>query len=371
MKLPKYSRAAVLREFGEPLVIEDVKVPQKIEDNAILVKTLKSSICGTDVHLWQGNLNIKADLPVILGHEMVGEVVHIGEGATSDSVNQKLAIGDRIVWAHADCGQCYYCTIEKMPTLCSNRRQYMYESMEEHPYLMGGFSEYGYVLPNSGRVKIPESVSSSLASLCSCAFRSVMNSMKQLGKIDTNDIVLIQGTGPLGLLATSVAKAAGAAKIIAIGAPEERLNLVKEMGADEVISIEEFTTVKEREQLVNKYTDGLGASIVMEYSGIPSAVEEGLRYVRKNGRYLIVGQLGEGEVTIQPSIITKNNIKLIGSYSGDIGDYYSALKFVDKHQNQFPFHKLITNEYNLEDINKALQSMKEYKEIKPIINIWN
>lgn len=365
--IPKYSKAAVLRKFGEPLKIEKVKIPEQIEANAILVKNKISSICGTDVHLWQGKLNLKVDLPVILGHEMVGEIVQLGENVRFDSLGTPLKTGDRVIWAHGDCGNCYYCTIEKKPTLCINRKQYMYENMEKFPYLMGGFSEYGYILPNSGRVKIPEAVSDELASLCSCAFRSVMNSFNQLGAIRSEDSIVIQGTGPLGLLAIAVAKKAGAKNVIAIGGPKDRLKLASDMGADHIIDISEVPSTLERQNKILEITTNLGADIVMEYSGFPGAVEEGLQYIRKNGRYVIVGQLGQGTVEIMPSIITAKNLTLIGSYSGDISHYDQALKFIDKYQNEIPFNNLITNRYKLEDINLALENMKSFKEIKPLI----
>lgn len=368
MTIPTHSRAAVLRNFGEELTIEEVQIPETLEPNAILVKNKLSSICGTDVHLWQGKLNLKVDLPVILGHEMVGEVVQLGSEVEVDSVGNPLKIGDRIIWSHADCGHCYYCTVEKMPTLCTNRRQYMYESMEKAPYLMGGFSEYGYVLPNSGRVKVPDSVSSELASLCSCAFRSVMNSFNQLGSISSQDTVVIQGTGPLGLLAVAVSKKAGAKNVVAIGAPKQRLELALEMGADFVIDIEE-NNEEDRLKKVQDITNGLGADIVMEYSGFPGAFKEGLAYSRKNGRYVVIGQLGTGTVEVMPSMITAKNLKLIGSYSGDVSSYHKALQFVERYQDEVPFHKMLTNTYELDQINEALTNMKNFKEIKPLIKL--
>lgn len=369
MIIPTHSKAAVLRQFGEKLKIENVEIPKNIEPNAILVKNELSSICGTDVHLWQGQINLKVDLPVILGHEMVGEIVVLGDDVKVDSIGNPLQEGDRVIWSHADCGNCYYCNVEKQPTLCLNRRQYMYETMEKPPYLMGGFSEYGYVLPTSGRVKIPDTVSSELASLCSCAFRSVMNSFNQLGNISSEDVIVVQGTGPLGLLAICVAKKAGAKKVIAIGGPEERLNLASEMGADVVINIATEKTMESRNELIQELTNGLGADIVMEYSGHPMAFDEGLNYIRKNGRYLVVGQLGKGKVEIMPSMITAKNLKLIGSYSGDIGNYYQALKFIEKYQHEVPFYKMITNTYKLDEVNEALENMKAFKEIKPIIKL--
>lgn len=367
MSYPEFSRAAVIREFGEPLSIEQVPVPQELEPNALLVEIEVSSVCGTDVHLWQGSLSLKVDLPVILGHEMVGRVVAVGTGAERDSMGQRLEVGDRVVWAHSDCGKCYFCTISRQPTLCLNRQQYMYESMEEFPYLMGGFAQHGYVLPGSGRVRVPDGVESTLASLSSCAFRSVVNAMDQIGAISATDTVVIQGTGPLGILATGVCKVAGAKHVIAIGAPSGRLELASQFGADQTISIEEHGDPEDRVQLVLEETAGLGADVVFEFSGQPEAFAEGLDLVRKGGRYMVVGQLGTGSVQIQPSLITKKNLSVFGSYSGDVSHYWKALQFIDEHQTSLPFHELLTNDYGLEEVTVALRQMQSFREIKPLV----
>src|SRR6516225_7057617 len=102
--LPSVSRAAVLRSFGAPIAIEDVPVPGDLEPGTILARIEMCSVCGTDVHLWQGSLSTKVELPVILGHEMVGRIVALGRGAARDSIGQPLGIGDRITWTHTSCG---------------------------------------------------------------------------------------------------------------------------------------------------------------------------------------------------------------------------------------------------------------------------
>jgi len=132
--VPDVSRAAVLRRFGAPLAVEEVPVPQTLEPGALLVKTDCCTICGTDVHLVNGSLARKVDLPVISGHEMTGRVVAKGTGTDADSVGQSLSVGQRIVWTRTNCGQCYMCTTAAQPTLCENARAYMYESMERSPY---------------------------------------------------------------------------------------------------------------------------------------------------------------------------------------------------------------------------------------------
>jgi threonine dehydrogenase-like Zn-dependent dehydrogenase len=365
--IPEFSKAAVLRKFKDPLMIEDVPVPRHIEPRAALVQMQACSICGTDVHLWQGELSLKVDLPVIIGHEMVGRIVALGDQAREDSVGQELKVGDRIVYTHTSCGSCFFCTTARQPTLCSHRRAYMYETMEKPPYLMGGFSEYGYVLPESGRLKVPDSVSSELASLSSCALRSVMNAMSQLGRIEPHETVVVQGAGPLGLLATANAKVRGARKVIVIGSPAARLEIAREFGADECIPVE-TTAPAERLERVLSLTEGRGADIVMEFTGVPAAFGEGLQLARRGARYLVVGQLGEGRTEIQPSMIVKKNINVIGSFSGDARSYSLALQFIERHQKRFPFEKMITGRYRLNDVNLAMERMKNYLEIKPVIS---
>jgi D-arabinose 1-dehydrogenase-like Zn-dependent alcohol dehydrogenase len=163
--LPSVRRAAVVRTFGEPIAIEEVPVPPELEPGAILTRIEMCSVCGTDVHLWQGSLATKVELPVILGHEMVGRIVAMGSGPRRDSAGQPLRAGDRITWSHTSCNSCFFCTVAQQPTLCANARRYMYERMDRFPYLFGGFAEYGYVLPEAGRIRVPDNVPNELASL--------------------------------------------------------------------------------------------------------------------------------------------------------------------------------------------------------------
>lgn len=365
MTLPKTSKAAVLRQFKDPLAIEDVPIPETIEPRALLTQMEACSICGTDVHLWQGALSLPVDLPVIIGHEMVGHIVEIGPGGETDSVGQELQVGDRVVWTHTACGSCFYCTVARQPTLCDNRRAYMYETMAKPPYLLGGFSEYGYVLPESGRIRVPDEVPNELATLASCAFRSVMNAFAQLGALAATDTVVIQGAGPLGLLATAVARAAGAAQVFVVGAPRGRLQMAEAFGATQTLSIED-TSSEERQAAIRDRTNGRGADVIAEFTGVPDAMREGLEMARKGGRYLMVGQLGSKETELAPSLIVKKNLTVIGSFSGDAKSYWAALQFLKDHPD-IPFAEMVTNRYRLDEVNTALERMRTFQEIKPVI----
>ncbi len=366
MHLPSTSRAAVVRSFGAPILIEEVPIPSELEPGAILVRIEMCSVCGTDVHLWQGSLSTKVELPVILGHEMVGRIVAMGAGSYRDTVGQRLRTGDRITWTHTSCNSCFFCTVAQEPTLCQNARRYMYERMDRFPFLFGGFAEYGYVLPDAGRIRVPDNVPNSLASLSSCALRSVMNAMDVLGAIGASESVVIQGAGPLGLLATAVAKVAGARHVITIGAPDARLAIAREFGADDIISIEN-TSPEERTDRIRAATGGRGADIVMEFTGQPQAFNEGLDLIRRGGRYVVVGQLGSGTTTFRPSLIVSKQLKILGSLSGRAKAYWKALDFISTHSSAIPFDRMISNHYKLDEVNIAMERMKKYEEIKPVI----
>jgi D-arabinose 1-dehydrogenase-like Zn-dependent alcohol dehydrogenase len=102
------ARAAVLETFNQPLVEKEYSLPDVVEAGAALARTEMAGICGTDVHLWKGELPIT--LPVILGHETVGRIVELGAGLENDWTGAPLRIGDRVTWTStSSCGQCYYC----------------------------------------------------------------------------------------------------------------------------------------------------------------------------------------------------------------------------------------------------------------------
>jgi len=364
--IPAFSKAAVLRKFGTPITIEEVPIPQEMEPGAILARIEACSICGTDVHLWQGSLATTVELPVILGHEMVGRIIRIGAGNDRDSVGQPLRIGDRVTWTHTSCGSCFFCTVAQEPALCQNTRRYMYERMDRFPHLLGGFAEYGYVMPEAGRIRVPDDVPNELASLSSCALRTVMNAFDALNGIGPTEVVVIQGAGPLGLLATAAVKIAGARRVITLGAPDARLTIAEAFGADEILSIER-TTSDERNERIKLLTGGRGADIVMEFTGHPQAFNEGLELIRRGGRYLIVGQLGSGTTTIKPSLIVTKQLRILGSLSGRAKAYWKALDFISTHRSDIPFERMISNRYRLGEVNIALERMKNFEEIKPVI----
>ena len=364
--LPEYTLAAVVHEFGQPLGLEEVAVPQKVEPGGLLVEIVACSLCGTDVHCWEGELAIKVELPLILGHEMVGRIIAIGEGADVDSAGQPLRIGDRVLWTHAVCGHCVMCA-RKRPTLCRNKIPYGQDTMKQWPHLLGGLAQHGYVLPGSGRLKVPAGVPDDLASMASCALRSVVNAVEQAGRVGPEHTVVVQGAGPLGILATGLFARAGAGRVITIGAPDARLEIASAFGADEVISLAAHPDPKDRLDMILDATGGMGADLVAEFSGHPAAFAEGVDMAGPDARYLLVGQLGSATTQIAPGNITKKNLTVIGSFSGDLSHYRGALTILERFAGELPFDRLISGHYPLSDIGSVMTRMQNYQEIKPVL----
>ena len=368
--VPDHCRAAALVAPGEPLQVVEVQVPERLEPGAILVRTTSATVCATDVHLWEGSVGSKdagSQFPAILGHEMTGRIVRLGDGVVADSVGNRMGLGDRITWTHGFCGQCPSCVIEHQPTLCTNRRGYMFSKCTEYPYLTGGFAEYCYVYPTSGRVIVPPDVADPLAAASSCALRTVVHGFDRLGHLDDRHAVVIQGSGPLGLFALAKAVTSGPSNVIVVGGPAERLAVAEAWGATATIDVTS-TDASERHEQVLDATAGRGADVVIEVSGAPPAFAEGMAMLRPGGRYLVMGQVHGQSVPFNPSAIVLKQAALIGSLSASVEHYWRALQFLRHQRRRFDWDQMISNHYPLADINQAFRNMQALVEIKPAID---
>jgi len=364
VEIPKTSKAAVLEEYGKPLQIRDVPIPE-VEPRGILVKVEMAGICGTDVHQQRGELTIKSPLPNIQGHETIGRIMKLGAGRTQDAAGEPLKIGDRIMWAHADCGECYWCEIAREPVLCAKRSGYGFAPPSA---LRGGFAEYEYVTPATKVVKVPDELTEEEAIGVGCAFRSVVAGYERLGGVGFQENVVIQGAGPIGLYSLLMAVEGGAGKVIVIGAPAGRLKLAKKWGASDVINIDDVKDPGQRRGQVLALTHGRGPEVVIEGSGIPAAFNEGLDMIQKGGRYLVMGQTSAATIPVAPGIITGKGLTVIGSVSAAIPHFYKALQFIKSKRTKYPFADIVTTKYRLEQINDALANMATGKEVKPVID---
>lgn len=360
------ARASVLESFKSPLALRGFELP-KLEPGAALIRTEMAGICGTDVHLWKGELKI--NLPVILGHETVGKIEQLGDGLTHDWNGKELKAGDRITWTSThSCGKCFYCAEKKQPTRCPHRRAYgIGYRCDEGPHFLGGYAEFHYLRPGSNIFKISDTLLTESVIGAGCALVTAIHGVERTG-IDWQDIVVVQGAGPVGISALSVAKSAGASKVIVLGAPTARLEMAKRFGADEVINIDEVTTPADRIQAVRDLSNGYGADVVLECVGHPNAVMEGMEMCRDGGKYLVLGHYCDaGPIMWNPHVITRKQLQVFGSWSSEPRHMKAALEFLRTHKEQFPFDTMVTHRFPLEKANEALETTAKWISAKSVI----
>lgn len=355
-------RAALIRELNQPLVVEDVPIPE-LDPGALLVRIVSSTLCGTDVHRWHGGLGMKASkLPVITGHEPCG-VVEDFDGPRTDIFGDPIRKGDRIVWSYVSCGSCYYCSVALQPCLCPNRASWGHNRADKHPYLLGSVSEYMYVPSSCLLVKVPENVSSASAAASACAYRTSMHAFDRLGAIKSHETVLIQGSGPIGIFSAAVAKDHGAKKVLLIGAPAGRLEVGKRMGADAVLDIDECVRPGERHDWALEQTGGRGADIVFQCAS-NAAVPEGLTMLRDGGRFVNVGM--GGQATLDVGAIPQE-VTFLTVRSGEPRHWLQALEFMSTRADRYPFEEMISARYSLDQVNEAMNDMASFKVVKAAI----
>ena len=359
-------RAAVLEEFHGNLQVNTFQLPS-LEPGAALVRTEMAGICGTDVHLWRGELPIQ--LPVILGHETVGRIEQLAPGLTHDWNGQPLRLGDRVTWTSTiSCGKCFYCAEKKQPTRCPHRRAYgIGYRCDQPPHFLGGYAQYHYLRPGSNIFRIPDELSTEAVIGAGCALITAIHGIERTG-IAWQDLVVVQGAGPVGIAALAVAKTAGAAKVIVLGAPASRLDLARQFGADVTLNIEEISSPEDRIAAVRELTGGYGADVVLECVGIPGAVVEGMEMCRDGGKYLVLGHYCDaGKVEWNPHVITRKQLQVFGSWSSEPRHMKTALEFLARRGHEFPFQSMVTHRFPLDQANEALAATAKWQSAKSVI----
>jgi len=358
--------AAVLEQFKQPLQLREYPLPSKLEPGAALVRTEMAGICGTDVHLWKGELPIQ--LPVILGHETVGRVVALGDGVERDWTGQSLKVGDRITWTSStSCGACFYCAEKRQPTRCPHRRAYgIGYRCDQEPHFLGGYADFHYLRPRANLFKLPENLPTEAVIGAGCALITAIHGVERTG-IDWRDTVVVQGAGPVGIASLAVAKSAGASRVIVIGAPKPRLEMARRFGADAVLDLDEIKSPSDRIAAVRELTGGYGADVVLECVGSPAAVVEGMEMCRDGGKYLILGHYCDaGPIQWNPHVVTRKQLTVIGSWSSEPRHLRSAICFLQSTREQFPFGEMVTHRFPLNLANQALETTARWQSAKSV-----
>lgn len=362
----KLTRAALLKQYDKPLALKKIEIP-RLKPGECLIRMTASGVCGSDVHMWQGQ-DKRNTLPMILGHEGVGKVVEV-EGEKRTITGTLLSPGDKVIWDRGvTCGRCYYCVILKEPSLCPHRWTYgIHKSAGEFPFLNGCFAEHIILRENSNIIGLKEfeDVDPGILVATACSGATTGHAFA-LARPQIGDTVVIQGPGPLGAFGVDFALAAGANNIVVVGGTEQRMAICKEFGATHLLNRRQ-TTTDERIKFIQDLTSGRGADFVYETAGSIYAVKEGLKMLRPGGAYVTAGF---GVPTPELKIDWFNdigypNIKIQGVWTSDISHLFASLSLVTRQPKKYA--RLVTNRFLLTEVNDALQAVQKREAMKAVI----
>jgi propanol-preferring alcohol dehydrogenase len=329
--LPKTMKAAVVRDFGQPLHIEEVEV-KRPGRNEILVKVVASGVCHTDLHAIEGDWPVKPKMPLIPGHEGVGYVVALGEGVTN--VKEGDPVG--VPWLYSACGHCDHC-ITGWETLCDTQHNGGYS-------VDGGFAEY--VIADARYVgKLPNNPNFLEMAPILCAGVTVYKGLKET-ETKPGEWVAISGIGGLGHVAVQYAKAMGM-HVAAIDVADDKLALAKRLGADIVVNAK----TEDPGQKLQKEVGGVHGALITAVS--PIAFKQGIEVLRKKGTIALNGlPPGSFDLPIFETVLKRITVR--GSIVGTRKDLQEAIEFAAEGKV-----KANVTAAKLEDVNDVFEKMKK------------
>lgn len=326
-------KAAVVHAFHQPLVIEEVPVPEP-GPGQIVVKVEASGVCHTDLHAAEGDWPVKPKLPLIPGHEAVGYVAAVGSGV------KNVKEGDRVgvPWLHTACGHCEYC-LDGWETLCTQQKNTGYS-------VDGGYAEY--VLADPKYVgHLPDGVDFAEIAPVLCAGVTVYKGIKATD-VRPGQWIVISGIGGLGHMAVQYAKAMGM-NVVAVDIADEKLQFARQLGADLTVN----ALTEDPGERIQREIGGAHGVLVTAVSR--KAFEQSLGMVRRGGTIAFNG-LPPGEFPVSIFDVVLRGITLRGSIVGTRLDLQESLAFAGAGKVRAKVRV-----EPLEKINQVFAEMKEGK----------
>ena len=306
------------------------------------------------MHILKGHWPGSLPWPLTLGHELAGVIEEKGPGLERDFTGRPLRVGSKVMLPPLmPCGECSYCVhYPQNANRCLNPTYYgRYLPFAKPPHLWGGWAEMVYVdlemLPATKIYRLPESMPLLLGSLSepltSC-IRALNRAIETRG-FRVGDTVVIQGSGPIGVLMVAAAREMGAGRVVVVGAPEEpRLALCRRFGAEETVSIEACHTAQERIDAVRACVGRFGADVVVDCSGHPAAGPEGIEMLRDGGTYVEMGQFTDaGSIETNWHRICAKDINLLGSWAFTANDIPLAIDMLQRARARYPWDDIQTH----------------------------
>ena len=318
----------------------------EVGHNDLLIKIRKTAICGTDMHIYQWDEWSQNTIPVpmVVGHEYVGEVVGMGQEV------QGFAIGDRVSGeGHITCGHCRNCRAGRRH-LCRNTEGVGVNRP-------GAFAEY-LVIPAFNAFKIPDNISDDLASI----FDPFGNAVHTALSFDlVGEDVLITGAGPIGIMAAAVAKHVGARHVVITDINPYRLALAEKMGATRAVNVSE----QKLEDVMSELGMTEGFDIGLEMSGVPVALRDMLDKMNNGGKVAMLG-IPPKDVAVDWNQVIFKGLTIKGIYGREM--FETWYKMASLIQSGLDLTPIITHQFSIDDFQKGFDAMGSGQSGKVILN---
>lgn len=340
-------KALIKKERAPGIWMEDIPIPTP-KENEVLIRTKKTAICGTDVHIYKWDAWSQKTVipPLVIGHEFVGEIVQIG------SQVKGLKIGERISGeGHLVCGQCAFCR-KGLKHLCPQTRGLGYHHS-------GCFAEY-FTLPAENVFVLPSSISDDLAAILDPLGNAIHTALtfNLIG-----EDVLITGVGPVGLMATAIAKKVGAHRIVVTDANDYRLNLARHLGATDTVNITRTSLSDALKSLGIKNGFGIG----LEMSGHPDGLRDLVEQVHHGGKIALLGLLPPN-TPIDWDLVIFKMLTIKGIYGREIfNTWYQMVALIESGLDITP---IITHHFPATRFQEAFDVMMSGQSGKVILD-WD
>lgn len=338
-------KALVKKKPMEGIWLEEVPVPE-IGPEDVLIKIHKTAICGTDIHIfkWDQWAQKTIPVPLVIGHEFMGEIVKVGPNVKNLKVGQRVS-GE----GHITCGHCKNCK-KGLKHICFN-------TLGLGVQRPGCFAEF-LSLPSENVFVLPDFVSDDLAAI----FDPYGNAVHTSLSFDlVGEDILITGAGPIGIMAAAIAKKAGARRIVVTDVNPYRLELAKKMGATATVNVanESLQSFMEREGIQDGFTVG------MEMSGSPQALNSLLHAMQHGGKVALLGLLPSDTGIDWDQVIFKI-LTIKGIYGREI--FSTWYKMTALLESGLDLQPIITHQFPISQFEEAFATMLSTHSGKVILN---
>ena len=336
-------RAVVFEGVGRGIAVKDVEPPAVEEPHAVLIGIKECGICGSDLAILEGRHPSKP--PVILGHELSGEVVRVGTGVT------QFAVGDHVVVdPNVSCGVCRNCRLGRR-NMCQN-------ILELGITRDGGFAEL--MLAREQSVYRVDPALSWRAGALIEPLACVVHGLEK-SRVRPEETAVVYGAGPMGLLWVAMLKRAGVSKVISVDLAEKRRAAAERLGADATID----PAVEDPVSRVERETGGLGADVAVEMIGRAETVDSAIRSAGPGGRVVVMGVARhEARSQFSPFELMVRELEVLGSNANSFG-FVPAIRLVE--EGAIPVDEIVSHELGIEEAQKGFDLCRSGQAMKVLI----